>query len=49
MFEPDRQKILKFYMLQIAGKCNFKCKLRYLETLTQTHLNIKNVPQTRNT
>ena len=34
MVGPEGQKMLKcplvFFMLQIAGKCIFKCKLRYL-------------------
>ena len=49
MFEPDGQKILQFYRLQIAGKHNFKCKLKYFEAPKQTHLRMKNVSQTRNT
>ena len=49
MFENNRQNILQFYMLWIAGKCNFECKLRYLEAAKQLHLKMKNVSRTRST
>ena len=45
MIEPDGQKILQFCMLEIAGKRNFKCKLRYLEKCL---LKNENIYQTRN-
>ena len=40
---PERERVLLFYMFYIAGKCNFKCKLRYLEPPNQVHLRMKNV------
>ena len=44
MLEPDELKILKFCMLQIAGKHNFQPKLRYLEASKQANLRMKTVP-----
>ena len=48
MIESDRQIILEFCMLQIAGKSNFQCKLRYPKAPKQAHLRMKNVSQTKN-
>ena len=41
MIESVGQKKKKFYVWQIAGKHNFKCKLRYLETPKQAHFRMK--------
>ena len=42
-------KTLYFWILYIAGKCNFQCKSGYLEAPKQIHLRMKNVSRTRNT
>ena len=49
MIELDGQKTLYFYMVQIAGKRNFQCTLRYLEAPKQAHFGVKNNSRTRNT
>ena len=49
MIETDGPKIFKFFMLYVAGKRNFQCELKCLQTLKQAHLRINNIFPMRNT